>query len=218
MRSHLSRGFTLIEILTVLVIISILVAIVYSSFEEARENARNKAVQSELKELQLALELYRAQNGAYPVPSATDIGGLGSNCQVSNTAFVATSDHTINLPNKISCRDWMGGLVPEYIDSLPSYSDSQNDQCVFWYLVSPDGSSYKLRAERCAEGASQDTGVQPGDEFARCPLSCPTGSGFFCPQPDSSDSSVYSDSDGYASYAVYSPGGGCLGNTTSSGS
>ncbi|MEN9922355.1 MAG: type pilin [Candidatus Parcubacteria bacterium] len=60
------KGFTLIEILVVISIIGILVAILYPSFNEARDDARNKALQTELKETKLAFELYKAQNGRYP--------------------------------------------------------------------------------------------------------------------------------------------------------
>jgi prepilin-type N-terminal cleavage/methylation domain-containing protein len=61
-----TNGFTLIELLVVISIIGILASIVYASFGTAREQARNKAMMSELKEVQLALEIYKAQNEQYP--------------------------------------------------------------------------------------------------------------------------------------------------------
>lgn len=59
-------GFTLIELMVVITIISILVAVLNASFQGARDNARNKAIQSSLSEMQLAIELYKSQTGAYP--------------------------------------------------------------------------------------------------------------------------------------------------------
>ena len=59
-------GFTLIELLVVITIIGILAAIVYASFDGARQQARNRALMTEMRELQLALEVYKAQNGSYP--------------------------------------------------------------------------------------------------------------------------------------------------------
>lgn len=59
-------GFTMIELLIVISIIGILGSIVYASFDGAREDARNRAMMSELKETQLALEVYKAQFGQYP--------------------------------------------------------------------------------------------------------------------------------------------------------
>ena len=60
------RGFTLIEILVVVSIIAILSAVIYANFGQARTDARNKVVRASLSEVQLALEVYRAQNDRYP--------------------------------------------------------------------------------------------------------------------------------------------------------
>lgn len=89
-------GFTLIEILVVVSIIGILSSIIYANFSEARVEAKNKAFQSSLKEVQLALEGYKAQNDEYPaalnslvpefiakVPVASDAGN--SSCALTYT-------------------------------------------------------------------------------------------------------------------------------------
>ncbi|MCD5381402.1 MAG: type II secretion system GspH family protein, partial [Candidatus Pacebacteria bacterium] len=60
------KGFTLIELLVVIGIIGVLSAVLYANFGDAREDARNKAIKVEMKEGQLAIELYKAQNGSYP--------------------------------------------------------------------------------------------------------------------------------------------------------
>ena len=62
------QGFTLIELMVTITIIGILASIIYVSFGEARTNSRNKSMTVELKEMQLALETYRSQNGVYPLP------------------------------------------------------------------------------------------------------------------------------------------------------
>jgi prepilin-type N-terminal cleavage/methylation domain-containing protein len=67
LKKPLTRGFTLIEILVVVAIIGILVAILVANFSDARKNAKNKALRTSLSEVQLALEVYKAQNGQYPV-------------------------------------------------------------------------------------------------------------------------------------------------------
>lgn len=61
-----SQGFTIMELLVVIAIISILVGILAASFNEARIDSRNKAMKAEIRETQLALELYKAQNDIYP--------------------------------------------------------------------------------------------------------------------------------------------------------
>jgi len=66
MNRFTKKGFTLIELLVVIAIISVLSSIVLSQLNEARAKARDTRRVSDLKNIQLALELYRDDNGAYP--------------------------------------------------------------------------------------------------------------------------------------------------------
>ena len=60
------RGFTLIEILIVVAIIGVLTAILAANYTEARKNSRDKIRKSDLKTIQLSLEVYKSQVGSYP--------------------------------------------------------------------------------------------------------------------------------------------------------
>jgi len=64
------RGFTLIELLVVIAIIGILSSVVLASLNSARQKSRDARRVSDIKQLQLALELYFDANGSYP--TATD--------------------------------------------------------------------------------------------------------------------------------------------------
>ena len=57
-RDGCRHGFTLIEILTVIAIISILATILFPVFGRARENARRSSCQSNLKQIGLGLLQY----------------------------------------------------------------------------------------------------------------------------------------------------------------
>jgi prepilin-type N-terminal cleavage/methylation domain-containing protein len=62
-----SGGFTLIELLVVIAIIGILSSIVLASLNNARVKARDAKRLSDIKQIQLALELYAdAHGGSYP--------------------------------------------------------------------------------------------------------------------------------------------------------
>ena len=70
MKSY-TRGFTLIELLVVIAIIGILSSVVLASLNSARVKGRDARRVSDMKQLQLALELYYDTNQGYPVGSGS---------------------------------------------------------------------------------------------------------------------------------------------------
>ena len=87
-----NRGFTLIELLVVIAIIGILSSVVLASLNSARAKGRDARRISDLKQLQLALELYyEANSSLYPV--ANTAGGIvvaTSLADVSADGFIST--------------------------------------------------------------------------------------------------------------------------------
>jgi prepilin-type N-terminal cleavage/methylation domain-containing protein len=182
-QSLFARGFTMIEVMVVITIIGILASVLYVNFDDARGSARDKTLMSEVKEVQLALELYRAQNGEYPdVPGC----GTGVSPAVANTS-----------PSGCGTNDYISGLVPNFITELPQVADSSNTNCVIEYRRDVSGTWYKLTAINCL-GNSQ---IDQNNDLARCPSSCRgTSSGDRCHA---------SDAEFQGSFAVYSAGGSC---------
>lgn len=66
MSHHHVRGFTLIEILIVVAIISILALIVLGSLGGAREKGRDARRNADIEQYELAIELYFERHDAYP--------------------------------------------------------------------------------------------------------------------------------------------------------
>ncbi|SNZ06483.1 type II secretion system protein G (GspG) [Persephonella hydrogeniphila] len=60
------KGFTLLELLVVLVILSLLAALVVPNIIGRSEEAKIKTTKVQLKEIKRALEMYRLDNGNYP--------------------------------------------------------------------------------------------------------------------------------------------------------
>jgi prepilin-type N-terminal cleavage/methylation domain-containing protein len=65
-----SRGFTLIELLVVIAIIGILSSVVLASLNDARQKSRDAKRIADVKQLQLANELYFDSNGSYAITLA----------------------------------------------------------------------------------------------------------------------------------------------------
>ena len=61
-----NKGFTLIELLVVIAIIGILSSVVLASLNSARQKSRDARRIADVKQLQLALELYFDSNANYP--------------------------------------------------------------------------------------------------------------------------------------------------------
>ena len=68
--SLIKNGFTLIELLVVIAIIGVLASTVLASLNSAREKARNARRKTDMRQLELAIQLYYDTKGTFP-PSVT---------------------------------------------------------------------------------------------------------------------------------------------------
>lgn len=68
------QGFTLIELLVVIAIIGVLASVVLASVTQAKIRAENTATLEQVRQVQLALELYYQDHGNYPDTSNIDYG------------------------------------------------------------------------------------------------------------------------------------------------
>lgn len=60
------QGFTIVELLIVIVVIGILAALVVTTFTGIQQRARNTERQTDIKAIHGQVEAYYAQNGRYP--------------------------------------------------------------------------------------------------------------------------------------------------------
>lgn len=64
--SKRDQGFTIVELLIVIVVIGILAALVVTTFTGIQQKARNTERQTDIKAIHGQIEAYYAQNGRYP--------------------------------------------------------------------------------------------------------------------------------------------------------
>jgi prepilin-type N-terminal cleavage/methylation domain-containing protein len=95
----LSRGFTLVELLVVVAIIGLFSAVALSNFNAARIKARNVKRASDLKQIQLALEIYYDQYGSYPSTSTwrSQCAAYGSYSEIPDS--ISASFSTLKYVN-----------------------------------------------------------------------------------------------------------------------
>ena len=126
-KTSFSTGFTLIEILVVIAIIGILTAIIMPSLSTARAKGRDAQRVSDIKQIQLALELYYDACGNYPY----DIYDTNNNVcgSVSSGVGLVASGYIPNVPY-------------DPLSSSPCTSDtSGNSGCYEYVSLCLNGSS-----------------------------------------------------------------------------
>ncbi len=98
------RGFTLVELLIVIVVIAILAAISIVAYNGIQERARNSDRASAMSTIQKALELYYVEHGEYP--SSVSCGSTAI-----NSSWCTTADN--------SWETFQARLTDEFISELP---------------------------------------------------------------------------------------------------
>jgi general secretion pathway protein G len=112
-----NKGFTLVEILIVVIILGILAAIVIPQFTEASNDARESALASDLQTLRSQIELYKIQHlDAYP--------GEQADGSIDATEFVT------DLTTQTDQNGDAGGNLGPYLQSFPGNPFQGDDNTV----------------------------------------------------------------------------------------
>ncbi|HEX6416492.1 MAG TPA: prepilin-type N-terminal cleavage/methylation domain-containing protein [Candidatus Saccharimonadales bacterium] len=119
------QGFTIVELLIVIVVIAILTAIVTVAYNNMQARASFSRYQTDMKSLVKALVLYKADNGNYP--STSGQSGCSNN-------WCGWDQATGN--------DFINGLAPQYISKTPQMPTNLAREDSFLYRS--DGTDYQL--------------------------------------------------------------------------
>ena len=95
-------GFTIVELLIVIVIIGILATIGFVAFSGAQNKAKKSKAQSTLSQVKAKLGEYNAENDSYPADKAAVITYLKSASGGNNTALGNSLDSTTTPPGEMS--------------------------------------------------------------------------------------------------------------------
>jgi len=212
-----THGYTLVEIIVVVTIISILAAVVFMGYIQSTAQARDNARMATLAQLKTAIEAYKDDYGLYP-----DIG-----CKEGTASYPTTGARyhdwtasagirrwvgpgpfdTSNPSNPVvwgmQCDEYIAGLVPDYLPELPRDSRDNEMNIGLIYSVTQNRQNYKLINWEAVEVLEVQDYNHP---FARCPSWCPPADNDVC-----GDLSVPGGDVQERAYAIYGgPLGGCM--------
>lgn len=136
------KGFTLIELLVVIAIIGLLSSVVLASLNNARSNARDTRRLSDMKQIQIALELYYDDNGLYP-GTASWVHNCGGNSSWSNLFDTALSPYLPEAPNDPLSPDNNWPLCFYY--KLGDYSQCSGTDHSYTILFATETSVFDLK-------------------------------------------------------------------------
>jgi prepilin-type N-terminal cleavage/methylation domain-containing protein len=129
-----TRGFTIVELLIVIVAIGILAGIVIVAYNGVQTRAKLAKIQADLKTVQKMVETYKTFNGTYPITNASLNPDWGTN--------TARTDSKCSYGTKNS--DWVPGLNAPLPQSDGISKGINNAPGCYMYVS--DGTSYVISA------------------------------------------------------------------------
>lgn len=134
-----AAGFTIIELLIVLVVIGILSTLVITTYSGVQSKNRNNDRQANIDTLQGQLETYYAQHNMYPTLANLN----NAEWRKANLKALATDglkDPSWNKDNKICT-----------VDGKAIASNEPADNCYAYQVTTADGSACDNKATPCAQ-------------------------------------------------------------------
>lgn len=180
---HFRAGFTIVELLIVIVVIGILAALVISTFSGAQVRAENTKTIEALKSYVKAIALYAADNGAYPSTNAYPCLGDYPADRCANTTDTTAGCFGIGQTAEIAS---FNTLLAPYLGARPQPS-AQKASCggkdyvgMFMGPNNTDTSnanfvvSLRGNVECSSVGGARSTGRSQQDDLTLCRYAMPT--------------------------------------------
>lgn len=144
LKKRSQQGFTIVELLIVIVVIGILAALVITTYSGIQQKGRNTERVTDLKAVKGQLEAYYASNGKYP--ASTDLGATSA----TNVTFIQTSMKGLD---KEALRDPKGtagdfGLGTTATITKYSYESTADDGTTACTAAAGDCTKYTLTAKQ----------------------------------------------------------------------
>jgi general secretion pathway protein G len=155
-----ATGFSLVELMIVIAVISILATALFVNFSNSTEISRDAQRKADLVNLQNAIELYRLEEGRFPEA-----------CKGPTVDYpdIVLSGHSGIYECVLASEQYIEELAPKYIPELPRDPKLNGDDSGYVYAVNASGTAYKVMALDTVESETVDS----GNKFFRCDSSFP---------------------------------------------
>lgn len=134
-----SSGFTIVELLIVIVVIGILAAITIVAYNGIQNRAKNIAVQGDISQAQKLVEAYNGLTGSYPTTGGLTVVYADNNCQL--TTINKRADWIPNLTG-------ISGSLPQN----PGLTGTGVGGAGGCYMYASDGQRYIISAWNAKRG------------------------------------------------------------------
>ena len=155
------KGFTIVELLIVIVVIAILAAITVTSFNGIQQRSRNASRLSSIQTYVKLLSLYAVQNGSYPtLANGACLGSGYASSTCTNASLTQTTPSTATEQSTFNTQLSTMGSLPDYPKLNSSASGSGDAVGAFMYTYGTTNET-PARGHRIIyflEGMNQDCG------------------------------------------------------------
>lgn len=194
--SHSRTGFTLIELLVVIAIISILAAILFPVFAQAREKARQTACVSNMRQIAMAIAMYRSDHDELQSESSPDPGALDS-CETTYTWRACILAYTKNnqifvCPTAPDLDGFVRDGITGPLQPKADYCSSGGYGCLETYADMGLGAFPTTNSPRIAEASVEDASgtIQVLETFGSWNRAPDKGAEIYWPDIESQPSGV----------------------------
>ena len=139
------KGFTLIELMVVIAIILILALIAIPAYRNMQDRARKSRVQSDLRNLATALEMYNTDWTFYPKMAAENTR-LADAANNAGAELLGSSNATTNKPGTTETTVTGESAPVEYIQQLPidPFATGSDSGKSYFYQSDASGTKWVL--------------------------------------------------------------------------
>ena len=173
-KTYNKQGFTIVELLIVIVVIGILAAITIVAFNGVQGRARDSQRIQDMQSIVKALEIYKATNGSYPAAVGT---ANASGWEVSHDGTVATNFLsalvTSGTVSKVPLDPKNVGVVVSTSSLAPSWTSTNN---LYFYhrYAAGNGGCDATKGNFYVLGVTRFDSVASGQSVSSSPgFSCP---------------------------------------------